>query len=60
MSFFYNTKSDRSYLKSKYLSLKGMLSNKYGKPVEMEYFEKPDTEGSGNELYELKETRWRN
>ncbi len=52
---FNNTKNDWSYLKSQYLNIKEMLSNKYGKPVEMEYFEKPDTEGSGNELYELKE-----
>ena len=41
-------------LKFQYMTIKELLSEKYGDPVEMEYFSKSNIDGSGHELEDLK------
>lgn len=54
---FYNPTGTWADLKSQYIDMKRLLSEKYGDPVEIEYFKEADIEGSGRELEELKAGR---
>lgn len=54
---FYNSTGTWPDLKSQYIDMKRLLSEKYGDPVEIEYFKEANIEGSGRELYELKAGR---
>lgn len=54
---FYNPTGMWTDLKFQYMNIKELLIEKYGEPVEMEYFSKPNIDGSGQELGELKEGR---
>lgn len=54
---FYNPTGKWADLKFQYMDIKELLSEKYGEPVEFEYFSEPNMDGSGQELEELKAGR---